>query len=47
MLISLARNQGDEHTFQMLIISKALRFAGDMTVLNSLSKRPENKGDNS
>jgi len=46
LMISLARGQGDEYTFQSLIISKVLRFAGDMTVLNNLFNKTEKKGGN-
>jgi hypothetical protein len=47
LMISLARGQGDEYTFQSLIISKFLRFAGDMTILKNLFNKTENKGDHS
>lgn len=36
LMISLARGTADEYTFQSLIVSKVLRFAGDMTVLEKL-----------
>jgi hypothetical protein len=46
LMVSLARGQGDEYTFQSLIISKVLRFAGDMTVLKNLFNKTESKGGN-
>jgi hypothetical protein len=38
LMISLARGKADEFTFRRLIISKVMRFAGDMGVFELLSR---------
>jgi len=44
LMFTLARGKGDEYTFQSLIISKVLRFAGDLTVFRDLFDKTESKG---
>ena len=38
LMLSLATGRADEYTFKKLIISKVLRFAGDMTVFETVFK---------
>ena len=42
LMFSLASGKADEYTFRSLVISKFLRFAGDMSVFEKLF---ENKGE--
>jgi len=44
LMFSLARGKADEFTFRRLIISKVLRFAGDMGVFELIFKKEEAKG---
>lgn len=46
LMFSLARGTADEYTFQSLIISKGLRFAGDIRVFEELFEKKDRKGDN-
>ena len=46
LMLSLAGGTADEYTFQSLIISKDLRFAGDIRVFEELFERKDRKGDN-
>ena len=41
LMISVARGKADESTFRRLIISKVMRFAGDMRVFELLSQNEE------
>ena len=41
LMISLARGTADESTFRRLIISKVMRFSGDMRVFELLSQNEE------
>jgi len=44
LMISLARGKADEFTFRRLIISKVMRFAGDMGVFELMAPSEEADG---
>jgi hypothetical protein len=44
LMLSLARGKADEFTFRRLVISKVMRFAGDMRVFELMAQNEETDG---